>query len=472
MENMEVTFVLEDQSTFSIEVGFCDSFQEIKEKINKYTNIPVERQKLIFNGEVLRNDVVIASTNIWGDSPIQLLVASASDNNPATPSPSVGPTPPENQEFHPIHTLDLIPPTTSFLDFDTAIVEKLDEFLNSLSDTSPPPQPLPVASPPPSPPSTIKDFQDLEEFLESMKDVKTPTREELEELMVKYNIDTASPPLTASPAPLMPTLLNLDNTEVSSPSPPPPPRTTMKFTVKLVETRMRPFSVEMELDDTVLQLKEKIYRMKKCKILQPSEMSARIKSGPEFVELHDDRTLRDCDMLNISHVFVRKKLKPLPYPYPYPYPHPNPHSQSHSHSHLHSQSQSHSHSHSKSQSQSHSQSPSHPHPHWISPVVAADPILGTKMLKVFVVAKGGTEKIPIEVNIYNRIENLRYELEKFHKHVVPENGRYFFVYQKNGNGHVMTETYAFNWYRMEEGDIIEITPECVSGPKNRQKRVK
>ncbi|XP_020232642.1 uncharacterized protein LOC109812963 [Cajanus cajan] len=154
----------------------------------------------------------------------------------------------------------------------------------------------------------------------------------------------------------------------------------------------------MNLDDTILQLKDKISMMKTRQKLKLQEMSVRLKSGEE---LHDHCSLRDCGMLNISHVYVHKTLPQQPR--------------------------------------------------------LSSAAFGPKMLKLMVVLKGGTHKIPIEVNSLNRVEELKFELEKFHKHLLPENGRYFFTYQKKG--YVMSDTHAFSWYMIEDGDTIQITPQ-------------
>ncbi|KAL2324351.1 hypothetical protein Fmac_023409 [Flemingia macrophylla] len=295
---MEVTFELKNQQTFCIEVGFFDSFQEIKEKINKYKGIPVRSQTLLFNGQLLQDEAIIFDTHISEQSRVQLLVE-------FTPSP---PPPP-----------------------------------------SPPPSPPPPPPPPPQPRPWLL------------------------------------PPETSRPWQAQ--------------------RDGVRFTVKMVDHRAKPFSVEMDLDDTVLQLKEKICEMKKFLKLKARDISVRVKWGQE---LQDHRSMRDCGMLCISHVYVHRTT-PLA---------------------LGSSSR--------------------------FSASAFEP----KMLKVIVALKGATDddhKIPIQVNSFSRVEDLRFELEKFYKHVLPQNRPYFFTYQKKG--HVMTETHSFNWYQVQDGDTIEITPE-------------
>ncbi|WVY99247.1 hypothetical protein V8G54_031398 [Vigna mungo] len=205
------------------------------------------------------------------------------------------------------------------------------------------------------------------------------------------------------------------------PAPPPllpMPPATVRLTVQIVEYRVRPFVLEMDLDDTILQLKEKIYNLKKSRKLNLTKMWVRLKSGEE---LREQLSLRDCGLLNNSVVYVHKKpAKPEP------------------------------------------EAP----PKFTIPVVTADCVGGVaaKMVKIMVVPKDGTQKVVIEVDLFNRVEDLRYELEKSHKHVLPANVGYFFTNKKNG--HVMSEAHAFNWYGIEDGDVIEVTPEYVSDRSN------
>ncbi|GAV73665.1 ubiquitin domain-containing protein [Cephalotus follicularis] len=59
---------------FSIEVGFFDTVLEIKEKIQKYQNIPIPRQTLVFNGQVLHDDRDVEYCEILHNSHIQLII--------------------------------------------------------------------------------------------------------------------------------------------------------------------------------------------------------------------------------------------------------------------------------------------------------------------------------------------------------------------------------------------------------------
>ncbi|XP_027364742.1 UV excision repair protein RAD23 homolog B-like [Abrus precatorius] len=335
---MDVTFVLEGEKTFSIEVGFYDSFQEVKEKVEKYKGIPVSKQALLFNGQLLQDHDQIIASDIHQDSPIQLLVAADSDNLP--PSPTVTPltpTPPSSPMLPP--PLSPTPPPLSPL----------------LSATSP----IPLA--PPSPTSS-----------------------------------TLRPPQ----------------------SPPKPPSTTVTFTVKNGEySNAKPFCMEMDLIDTVQELKNRIARMRKCRKIKRSEMMLWSDSGEELL---DHQLLRDCGISKFSTIYVRKKQLPEP-------------------------------------------EPTFP---MLAAHVSGD---GAKMLTVMVLPKNGTEKIPIQVNaIENTVGDLRDVLERYYRNVVPPSGAYFFTYKNC----VMSETHSFNWYRVSDGDTIQIAHEYVEDDKQKKPKRK
>lgn len=84
---MDVIFEPQRGRSFSIEVGFFDTILEIKEKVKKYQGIPVSKQTLIFNGNVLKDDLNIEHTEILQNSHIQLMIAATeSDKSPENSS--------------------------------------------------------------------------------------------------------------------------------------------------------------------------------------------------------------------------------------------------------------------------------------------------------------------------------------------------------------------------------------------------
>ncbi|CAH2071870.1 unnamed protein product [Thlaspi arvense] len=84
-----------------------------------------------------------------------------------------------------------------------------------------------------------------------------------------------------------------------------------------------------------------------------------------------------------------------------------------------------------------------------------------KKLRVMVLPKCGTRKIPVEVNAGDNVGELRKELNKIQQRFqlsLPQEG-YFFIYKQN----VMDDERSFRWHRVEHGDTIEIFNGSVSG---------
>ncbi|KAK9112379.1 hypothetical protein Scep_019898 [Stephania cephalantha] len=74
---------------FTIEVDFFDTVMEMKEKINKYKNIPVHRQTLIYEGQIMEDHRDTEFYKILQGAHIQLLIDPPDPRMPivvATPS--------------------------------------------------------------------------------------------------------------------------------------------------------------------------------------------------------------------------------------------------------------------------------------------------------------------------------------------------------------------------------------------------
>ncbi|XP_028189410.1 ubiquitin domain-containing protein 7SL RNA2-like isoform X2 [Glycine soja] len=82
-------------------------------------------------------------------------------------------------------------------------------------------------------------------------------------------------------------------------------------------------------------------------------------------------------------------------------------------------------------------------------------------LKLMVLPKSGTKKVPVEVNASDNVGELRKELQKLHQRVqfhLPQDG-YFFIYKQN----VMDDDRSFRWHHVAQGDTIEIFNGSVTG---------
>src|SRR3954463_13181805 len=82
---MDVIFEVQRGRQFSIEVGFFDTILEIKEKIQKYQGIPIFKQTLVFNGQILQDDGDIWKCAIFQNSRIQLMVAATDSDHQKPP---------------------------------------------------------------------------------------------------------------------------------------------------------------------------------------------------------------------------------------------------------------------------------------------------------------------------------------------------------------------------------------------------
>ncbi|KAG6474300.1 hypothetical protein ZIOFF_068226 [Zingiber officinale] len=75
--SMDVTFYTDDgDKGFVVEIGFFDTVAEIKEKVQFFAGYPVASQKLVFNGQELRDDADTERCGILHNSSVQILVAS------------------------------------------------------------------------------------------------------------------------------------------------------------------------------------------------------------------------------------------------------------------------------------------------------------------------------------------------------------------------------------------------------------
>ncbi|KAE8670584.1 cysteine-rich PDZ-binding protein-like [Hibiscus syriacus] len=96
-----------------------------------------------------------------------------------------------------------------------------------------------------------------------------------------------------------------------------------------------------------------------------------------------------------------------------------------------------------------------------SPTSSGTGSAGSKKLKLLVLPKTGTKKIPVEMNATDKVGELRKELQKLHQRLhfhLPQDG-YFFIYKQN----VMDDDRSFRWHQVAQGDTIEIFNGSVTG---------
>ncbi|XP_073274954.1 ubiquitin domain-containing protein 7SL RNA1-like [Primulina huaijiensis] len=161
-------------------------------------------------------------------------------------------------------------------------------------------------------------------------------------------------------------------------------------------------TVRMNVTETVRGLKEKIQEIEGILI-------SRLVIHANGVELHDRRSLEDCGLADNSELDVHVQASP------------------------------------ETTSTG-------------SSVNAAN---RPRKLKIVVLTKHGTKRVPLEVNPWQDVGELRTKLQKLDKEMqldLPKDG-YFFIYKQN----VMDDDKSFRWHHVGQGDTIETFSGSVSG---------
>ncbi|XP_022716056.1 polyubiquitin-like [Durio zibethinus] len=186
------------------------------------------------------------------------------------------------------------------------------------------------------------------------------------------------------------------NIEQSSPS------KKIQLNINIPSSSKASVPLEMDVNDTVLRLKEKIHEMEPVPVNRLVVQS----SGSE---LQDHRSLRDYELMDNSEIDVNIK----------------------------------------------------PSPTGSGTGSAGAATTGSKRLKLMVLTTCGTKKIPVEVNASDNVGELRKELQKLHQRLqfhLPQEG-YFFIYKQN----VMDDDRSFRWHQVAQGETIEIFNGSVTG---------
>ncbi|EEF43922.1 ubiquitin domain-containing protein 7SL RNA1 [Ricinus communis] len=179
-----------------------------------------------------------------------------------------------------------------------------------------------------------------------------------------------------------------------------PPSKKIQLSIKIPSSKLH-VPIEMDVNDTILRLKEKIHEIESVPV---SRLVLQSSNG----ELLDNRSLRESELLDNSEISVNIR----------------------------------------------------PSPTGLG-TGSGGPTAGTKKLKLMVLTKCGTQKIPVEVNASDNVGELRKELQKLHQRLhfhLPQEG-YFFIYKQN----VMDDDRSFRWHHVCQGDTIEIFNGSVTG---------
>ncbi|CAN6552830.1 unnamed protein product [Malus baccata var. baccata] len=188
----------------------------------------------------------------------------------------------------------------------------------------------------------------------------------------------------------------------------------IQLNVKTPTSKMH-FPIEMDVNDTVSKLKEKIQAMDQSIPLNRLVLHA------VGNELHDHRSLLECELSDNAEIEV--SLRPSPAP---------------------------------------ATNASSPVSMGGAGVGGGGGMGSKNKLKLMVLTKCGTKKIAVEVNPLDNVGELRKELQRLHQrqmnfHLPQES--YFFIYKQN----VMEDDRSFRWHQVAQGDTIEIFNGSVTG---------
>ncbi|KAI3462208.1 hypothetical protein Pfo_018871 [Paulownia fortunei] len=157
-------------------------------------------------------------------------------------------------------------------------------------------------------------------------------------------------------------------------------------------------ALEMDVNETIQSLKDKIHEMEGIPV-------GRLAIHANGIELHDHKSMLDCELSDNSEINVGVRSSPAT----------------------------------------------------TSSRSSMGNTSGSTKLRIVVLTKCGTEKIPVEVNSLDNVGELRKKLQKL-KLDLPQEG-YFFIYKQN----VMDDDRSFRWHHVGQGDTIEIFSGSVSG---------
>ncbi|KAL3630391.1 hypothetical protein CASFOL_023375 [Castilleja foliolosa] len=174
---------------------------------------------------------------------------------------------------------------------------------------------------------------------------------------------------------------------------PPSSSSKIQLLVKLPSSKLR-VALQMDVNETIQRLKDKIQEME-------GVPAARLVVHANGTELHDHKTMQECELFENSEINVAVRSSP---------PRQSPGNTS-----------------------------------------------GSTKMRIFVLTKCGAEKIPVEVSLSDNVGELRKKLEMM-KLELPSEG-YFFIYKQN----VMEDDRSFKWHHVCQGDTIEIFSGSVSG---------
>ncbi|KAL2324353.1 hypothetical protein Fmac_023411 [Flemingia macrophylla] len=189
---------------------------------------------------------------------------------------------------------------------------------------------------------------------------------------------------------------NTEDKQIASSPDSPTEWATVVLEVKVPACRER-IPIEMDAEETVLKLKEKVLELEKMYAVPVDRVV--LQSHKTHFELLDHKLLKDCLAFDYPDNEIDVYLKPPPPPPPPPR------------------------------------------------------VVETEKLKVTVLPRNTLERIEVEVKAEENVAVLREKLEEIHQRVrfrLPLTGSYIFIYNESP----MNETKSFRWHGVQHGDTI------------------
>ncbi|XP_044460479.1 polyubiquitin 8-like [Mangifera indica] len=463
--SMEVIIEPERGSPFSLQIGFFDKVLEIKEKVEKYRGIPVNRQTLILNGNVLQDERDVQYCQIFQDSHIQLLVAPDQSDKSQSQSQSQLVTSGETESHFPFQcieiSMDVIiePERGSPFSIEIGLFDRVLEIKEKIQIYKGIPvqrQTLVLNG------NVLQDERDVA-YVEIFQDTH------IQLFVAPHQSDK---PQSQS----QPQLVTSGKSESHSPF------LRLEFSINVIfePERGSPFSIEIGFFDTVLEIKEKIQKYQGI----PIQRQTLVLNGNVLQDEHD---VAYCDIFQDSHIQLLVAPDHSDKTPSQSQPQLVTNEQSSSSKNIHPPPDMDINDtilHLKKKGKIHEVEPTPVNSLVVQssgaaslggcelkdnsevnvnlmppPKAAGSGGTCSKKLKVIVLTRCD-KKIPVEVNASDKVEELRKELEKLQERFhfqLPEDG-YFFIHKQT----VMDDDMSFWWHLVRSGDTIEIFPGRVS----------
>lgn len=224
-----------------------------------------------------------------------------------------------------------------------------------------------------------------------------------------------------------------EKSQLSSSTPPTSNKIKLLVRIILSSSIFKLLELEMEVTDTIKKLREKLLVHQEREVIGGGgPVSLLIKKPNGNVELQDQSTLDECQLGDGSEIEVTVVKRPIK---------------------------------TSSPTIATTCSPTVAGPPVVKrPIMASSlkatataslgTVVGSRKSKITVLSNCG-KKVPVEVNLWDKVRTVRKELEKVNEQMNLDlevlRDHYFFIFKQN----VMDDNRSFRWHRVQPGDTIE-----------------